>query len=424
MKRLEPILAGLSDYRPDDLPLEQALAIIRAVVTPIEKSETLPLRAALGRVLARGIVSPIDVPGHESSAMDGWAVRGADLGDGQEIRLREVGSAFAGHPFKGRLGPGECVRIMTGAVMPQGADTVVMQEVVHLREGAVVIPPGQRAGSNRRFAGEDIAKGCAALSPGTTITPAAVGLAASLGITEVEVRARPRVAFFSSGDELTMLGEPLGAGQVYDSNRHALWAMLERLGCETRDLGVVGDDPGALEAALREGAAWAEAIVTTGGASEGEADFTRRIAAGLGEVAFWKLAARPGRPFAFGTISASGRDALFFGLPGNPVAAMVCFYRMVRPALLQMTGARNTEPVTVRVKAAEPMRKRIGREEAMRGVITRDASGECVVRLTGAQGSAMMTSVCEANCLVVLARQIGAVAAGDWVDAIVLEGLV
>ena len=424
MKRLASVLSSMPDYRPDSLALEDARRIIHAMVDAVTESESVALREALDRTLAEEVVSSIDVPGHDSSAMDGWALRGSDLGAEHETALREVGVAYAGHPFQGAVGKGECVRIMTGAVMPRGADTVVMQEFVRVHEGQVLVPPGQRTGMNRRFAGEDMAKGQAALPAGTIVTPAAIGLAASLGMTQLSVRRRLRVAFFSSGDELTRLGEPLQPGQVYDSNRHALWALLTRLGCDTRDLGVVRDDPRALERALREGAAWADAVVTTGGASEGEADFTRQIAAGLGEVAFWKLAARPGRPFAFGRIFAGNAGALFFGLPGNPVAAMVCFYRLVRPALLALAGARTLEPLMVRMRAAEPMRMRVGREETLRGIASRDEAGECVVRLTGAQGSAMMNSVCGANCLVVLPREIGEVRLGDWVDVILLEGLV
>jgi len=424
MTRLERILSGIVGYRPDGLPVQQAQQIIRSMVQPVGESERVALRDSLGRVLAEDVVSAIDVPGHESSAMDGWAVRGSDLNDRGETELTEVGAAFAGRPFPGAVRPGECVRIMTGAVMPSGTDTVIMQELVRTRGSVVVIPVGQRSGVNRRFAGEDVAKGQVALRAGALIRPPAIGLAASLGVAQLSVRRKVRVAFFSSGDELTPLGEPLGPGQVYDSNRHALWAMLARLGCETRDLGVVRDDPGLLDTALRDGVAWADAIVTTGGASEGEADFTRQIAAGLGEVAFWKLAFRPGRPFAFGQIGSEEKSALFFGLPGNPVAAMVAFYRLVRPALLAMAGASETDPPMLRVKSLEPMHKRLGREEAVRAVLERGEHGDWGVRLTGPQGSAMVSSMCEANCLVVLPAELSGVSAGDAVEVILLDSLV
>jgi molybdopterin molybdotransferase len=417
MTTLAQALAALADYRPDALRVEQAEQVIRALVQPAEGVEQVALRDALDRVLAGDLVSPFDIPGYDSSAMDGWAVRSKDLRS--ETQLEHVGNAYAGRPFAGELGAGQCVRIMTGALLPRGADTVVMQEAARAAGSAVTIPAGQKAGQNVRLAGEDVAKGSPALRAGTLLRPAQLGMAASLGFAELAVRRRLRVAFFSSGDELTLLGQPLAPGQVYDSNRHALWAMLTRLGCEAVDLGVVRDDPAALEAALKMGASGTDAIVTTGGASEGDADFTRQVAAQLGEVVFWKLALRPGRPLAFGRIE----SALFFGLPGNPVAAMVAFYRLVRPALLTMMGSREPSPPVIRVQALEPMRKRAGRDEYQRGILERNARGELGVRLTGGQGSAMISSMCDANCLVMLPSAVSEVKPGDAVDVVLMDSL-
>jgi molybdopterin molybdotransferase len=422
MKSLEAILRDTPGYAPDGLSLAQARAVMRAFVDLACEEERTPLRAALGRVLAQDVVSPLDVPGEPSSAMDGWALRSQDLGEAG-AQLTEIGKSFAGRPFEGELAAGQCVRIMTGGVIPAGADTVVMQESVRVEGGKVVIPPGQKAGQNCRAAGEDVRKGQVTLRAGALIGPAAVGLAASLGHVELPVRRRLRVAFFSSGDELTLLGETLGVGQVYDSNRHALWAMLTRLGCETIDLGVVRDDPQALERALKEGAARADAIVTTGGAADGEADFTKRIAAGLGEVAFWNLAVRPGRPFAFGRIDSGERHAVFFGLPGSPVAVMVAFYRLVQPALRLMMGRDDAEPPSFKARALEPIKKRAGREEYQRGVLIRGPDGGMGVRLTGEQGSGMVSSMVEADCLIALPAEASAVKAGDWVEVILIDSI-
>jgi molybdopterin molybdotransferase len=428
MRPLAEILSATPGYKPDGLSLAQARTVMRAFVDLACPEERVPLRAALGRVLAEAVLAGFDVPDHPVSAMDGWAIRSKDLQPGGETPLAEIGTSFAGHPFAGDVGAGQCVRIMTGAVVPAGADTVVMQEEVRSSDAKVVIPAGQKAGQNCRPAGEDMKKGQVALREGSLLTPAAIGVAASLGFGTLTVRRRLRVAFFSSGDELTVLGEPLSAGQVYDSNRHTLWAMLTRLNVETIDLGVVRDDPEALERALREGAARADAIVTTGGAAEGEADFTRRIAAGLGEVAFWKLALRPGRPFAFGRIDSgridSGeRHAVFFGLPGNPVAAIVGFYRLVQPTLKLMMGLDDAEPPTFKAHALEPMKKRVGREEYQRGVLLRAPDGSWCVRLAGAQGSANVVSMAEANCLIALPAELGEVKAGDWVDVMLMESI-
>jgi molybdopterin molybdotransferase len=355
--------------------------------------------------------------------MDGYAVRNDDLGAGGPVTLTEIGTAYAGREFTGEVRPGECVRVMTGAVMPRGTDTVVIQEIAKIDGRRVTLPAGQEPGQNRRLAGEDLEKGRPALRAGRLLRPADLGLVASLGIGEVSVRRKLKVAFFSTGDELVSVGKKLKAGEIYDSNRYTLWGMLVRLGCEVTDLGVVRDDPKKLEAAFRKAAAGADAIVTSGGVSVGEADFTKPMMAKLGEVVFWKIAMRPGRPMAFGRIRSRGKSAYLFGLPGNPVAVMVTFYHFVRGALLHMTGRSDTDLPLLRAKSQAALRKKPGRTEYQRGILELE-NGEWCVRPTGAQGSGILRSMSEANCFVVLGHEQGGVAAGDYVDVMLMDGLV
>jgi molybdopterin molybdotransferase len=426
MSTLNDIISCMSDYDPDALPVARANEVIRSFVTPITGVETQPVREALGRVLAEDIISPINVPSHDNSAMDGYAVRSADLSPDAPTTLTEVGIAFAGKEYQGKVGPGACVRIMTGAVMPAGTDAVVIQEIVQVDGKRVTVPPGQAPGQHRRLAGEDLQKGKPALKAGALIRPAELGLIASLGIGEVSVRRRLKVAFFSTGDELRSITEKLGPGEVYDSNRYTLYGMLTRLGCDVIDMGVVRDDPVLLEAAFSKAAALADAVVTSGGVSVGEADFTRQMMARLGDVVFWKIAMRPGRPMAFGRIQVpgtTGKSAYLFGLPGNPVAVMVTFYHFVRGALLHMMGRSDTDLPLVRVKSQTAIRKKPGRTEYQRGVLEQ-TGGEWTVRLTGAQGSGILRSMSEANCFVVLHHEQGSVEAGDPVDVMLMDGLV
>ena len=423
MNALEEAISCVSGYDPNALPVAKANEVIRSFIRPVSGVEKLPVRSALGRVLAKDIVSPIDVPSHDNSAMDGYAVRGTDLSPESPVTLTEVGAAFAGKTFDAAVGPGQCVRVMTGAVMPPGTDTVVIQEIVKVDGKRVTVPAGQESGQNRRLAGEDLARDKPALEAGRLLRPADLGLVASLGIGEVSVRRKLKVAFFSTGDELVSVGKKLKAGEVYDSNRYTLWGMLERLGCEVVDLGVVRDDPKKLEAAFRKAAAGADAVVTSGGVSVGEADFTKQMMAKLGEVAFWKIAMRPGRPMAFGRIRSRGKSSYLFGLPGNPVAVMVTFYHFVRGALLYMAGRSDTDLPLLRAKSETAMRKKAGRTEYQRGILELK-NGEWTVRLTGAQGSGILRSMSEANCFVVLGHEQGSVAAGDYVDVMVMDGLV
>jgi molybdopterin molybdotransferase len=430
MSTLEAIVGCMSDYDPNALPVARANEVIRSFVAPITGTEMLAVRIALDRVLAEDIVSPIDVPSHDNSAMDGYAVRAGDLAPDAPTVLEEIGVALAGKPFRGEVRTGQCVRIMTGAVMPEGTDTVVVQEVTKAEGTRITVPLGQERGQNRRLAGEDLQKGKPALKSGTLIRPAELGMIASLGIGEVKVKRRLRVAFFSTGDELKSIddgtravGQPLAAGEVYDSNRYTLHGVLTRLGCEIIDMGVVRDDPALLEAAFRKAAASADAVITSGGVSVGEADYTKQMMAKLGEVVFWTIAMRPGRPMAFGRIATDGKAAYLFGLPGNPVAVMVTFYHFVRGALLTMMGRNDTDLPLVRVKSQTAIRKKPGRTEYQRGILE-NKNGEWTVRLTGAQGSGILRSMSEANCFVVLGHEQGAVKPGDPVDVMLMDGLV
>ena len=391
-----------------------------AEITPVVGHEFVPVRSALGRILAADIIAPHDVPAHDNSAMDGYAIRFDSLAVNVETRLAVVGTAFAGNAFSGLVGNGQAVRIMTGAVLPAGADTVVVQEVTRLEEGVVVVPAGPRAGQNTRRAGEDLARGAVALAAGKKIGPAELGLIASLGIAEVGVKRRLRVAFFSTGDELASLGTPLAPGQIYDSNRYTLHGLLSRLGADIIDLGVVPDQPEALEAALSEAATVADAIITTGGVSVGEADFIKEILARIGEVHFWKLNIKPGRPMAFGKVG----NAWLFGLPGNPVAVMVSYTQFALDALLRLSGL---DPVPERplltVKAANAIKKQPGRREYLRGTIAA-VDGKFAVKTTGNQGSGVLRSMSEANCFVVLPEQCAGAQAGDEVTVQLFDGLI
>ena len=427
---LQEIASCVSGYDPNALPVAQAQEFIARLVPHVQTVEMLPIRSALGRVLARDIVSTINVPANDNSAMDGYALRGADLSPDAETVLQSAGTGFAGQQFDGNVGARQCVRIMTGAVMPAGLDTVVPQEFVKLEGDTVRVPPGiVQTGENRRFAGEDLALGEAALTAGRLLRPADLGLLASLGQAEVPVWRRLRVAFFSTGDELRSVGEPLDAGCVYDSNRYTLWGMLQRLNVELLDLGVVRDDPAALEATFRRAAASADAVITSGGVSVGEADHTKRVMASLGDVLFWRIAMRPGRPMAIGRIHSgvgnSGHDAILFGLPGNPVAVMVTFYAFVRNALLAMSGAADEPLPMLRAASVAAIRKKPGRTEYQRGIVTRAADGGgWQVEITGLQGSGILRSMSRANGLVVLHHAQGNIAAGDLVDVLPFDGLV
>jgi molybdopterin molybdotransferase len=419
-----PTLRELScadDYDPNSMPVPKAREVIAKFLSPIATVERVAVRAALGRVLAADVISPLDVPSHDNSAMDGYALRFADLKPDASVTLKVAGSSFAGVPYQAAIKAGEAVRIMTGGVVPAGADTIVMQEHVEAKDGQVSVGGGHKKGQNLRKAGEDLQRGQPALRQGQPIRPAETGLIASLGIAEVSVYRRLRVAFFSTGDELVSIGLPLGEGQIYDSNRYTIHGMLTRLGCEVIDMGVVRDDPALLEAAFREAAAVADVVITSGGVSVGEADFVKDLLNKLGEVVFWKIAMKPGRPLAYGKIG----NAHFFGLPGNPVSVMVTFYQFVRDALLKLSGRDPIEPLpTFRVPCTSTLKKAPGRTEFQRGVLSRDSNGTLSVRVTGEQGSGILRSMSEANCFIILPTEQGNVTPGTLVEVQVMEGVI
>jgi len=397
------------DSEPGVLGVHQARERILAALPPLQGEERVALRAGLGRVLAREVISPLDVPGHDNSAMDGYALDGSQLPESGFLDLEVIATLPAGGRFDGVCSAGQCVRIMTGAPIPEGTDTVVMQEhVLRLEDGRVRIGTGERRGQNVRRAGEDIAAGRAVLQAGKQLTPADLGILASIGIAEVSVRRRVRVAFFSTGDELRGIGEPLQEGEVYDSNRYSLYGMLHRLDAEILDMGVVRDEPAALREAFDSAASRADVVITSGGVSVGEADYTKAILEEMGEMNFWKIAMKPGRPLTFGRLG----NALFFGLPGNPVAVMVTFYQFVLPALQQLLTGQPWKPFVLRATLKSPLRKRPGRYEFMRGILAQQEDGSLVVESVGQQGSGILTSMSRGNCFILLDEEQGDLAAG------------
>ena len=419
---LQAIAERLQGYDPQALSARHVNAFLAELVQPVRETESVSPMQALDRILAEDVVSPISVPPHDNSAMDGFAFRGSEMQAGQSTPLRVVGTALAGKAWAGTCGAGESVRIMTGAIMPAGLDTVAPQELVQVDGEQIVIPAGLlHTGDNRRLLGEDLMAGRPALSAGTRLTPAACGLIASLGLPQVKVWRRPRVAYFSTGDEILSLGEPPREGAVYDSNRYTVFGLLTRLGCEVIDLGVVQDRPDLLEAAFREAAAQADAIITSGGVSVGEADHTKAMMKKLGDVAFWRIAMRPGRPMAVGRLTEGGHACLLFGLPGNPVAVMVTFAAFVRPALQKLMGWNAPPQPMLRARSTETLRKKPGRTEYQRGIVEHRDS-ELWVRLTGNQGSGVLSSMVQANGLIVLGHTQGDVQPGDWVDVMMFDG--
>jgi molybdopterin molybdotransferase len=435
MTRIEEIAAQLAGYDPKALGVDGVQAFLARLVQPaaVSDQEEAALFDALDRVLAQDIISPFSVPPHDNSAMDGFAFDGGllEAAGVETIELRAIGTALAGAAWRGIVGPGEAVKIMTGAVMPAGLDTVIPQEFCEI-EGERVRFPAKvlRRGDNRRLMGEDLRQGEPALTRGDRLTPAALGMAGSLGLARVPVLRRLRVAYFSTGDEILSVGEAPREGAVYDSNRYTVFGLLKRMGCEVIDLGLVRDDPAALEATLQRAANEADAIITSGGVSVGEADHTRAVMQRLGDMAFWRVAMRPGRPMAVGLISrnqdASRHPAVLFGLPGNPVAVMVTFLAFVRPALLRLMGCNEASaapPPLLRATSTMAIRKKAGRTEYQRGFVQMVPGQLPEVRLAGNQGSGVLSSMVQANGLVVLHHAQGSVAPGDEVDVMVFEGV-
>ena len=420
-KSLAEIAANLQGYDPQSLPANEVLNFLGQLVTPITALEDVPVFEALNRVIGADVISPINVPPHDNSAMDGYAFNGIQLQPQQPLTLKVVGTALAGKAWQGSVMTDECVKIMTGAIMPNGLDTVVPQELCRVTADRIEISAGLlSAGDNRRLCGEDLKMDSPALKKGAWVTPAAVGLLASLGLPKVQVVRRLKVAYFSTGDEILSLGDAPREGAVYDSNRYTVFGMLQELGCEMIDMGVVRDDPVLLEAAFSKAAQVADAVITSGGVSVGEADFTKAMMKKLGDVVFWKIAMRPGRPMAIGRLTHEDRSCVLFGLPGNPVAVMVTFLAFVKPALLQMMGVTDSPRPMARAKSQEVLRKKPGRTEYQRGIATRNEQGDLQVKTTGNQGSGVLSSMVQANCLIVLSHAQSTAQVGDWVDVLML----
>jgi molybdopterin molybdotransferase len=411
----------LDDYDPNSMAVVQARKYIKEFLKPVTTRESVPLRSSLGRVLAEDIHSPCNVPNHNNSAMDGYAFNADDMASSGETSLKVIGTAFAGKAYEGSIKKGQCVRIMTGAVMPEGADTVVVQERVSVEGDNIRFTDGPKRGMNMRYAGEDLKQGQVVLPDGHLMRAADLGLIASLGIGEVKVYRKLRVAFFSTGDELASIGQELQAGQVYDSNRYTLYGMLTSLGVEVIDMGVVRDEPELLEQALIEASSSADVILTSGGVSVGEADFMKQLLEKLGQVVFWKIAMKPGRPLAYGKVG----NAHYFGLPGNPVSVMVTFYQFVREALLVLMGQPAPAPSPLlKAICTGSIKKLPGRTEFQRGTLYLDQDGDWKVRPTGNQGSGILRSMSEANCFIVLDENVGNIEAGMPVQVQILEGVI
>ncbi len=406
----------MDDYDPSAMSVEQARSYIKQFLAPISETETLPVRELLGRTIAENIISPCHVPNHNNSAMDGYAYQ---FSEGVKI-IKIIGTAFAGKPFVGKINAGECIKIMTGAVVPEDVDTVVMQEKTVKKSDCITLLDTPKQGANVRLAGEDLHLGQTVLSKGHVIQPADLGLIASLGVSKVSCYRKLKVAFFSTGDELISVGKPLKEGEIYDSNRYTLFGMLSKLGVRITDLGVVPDDPKLLEKTLLNAANTHDVVITSGGVSVGEADHMKMLLSKHGEILFWKINMKPGRPLAYGKIG----NAHYFGLPGNPVSAMVTFYQFVRNALLLLSGSEPEPQPLFKVVCTAPIKKATGRTEFQRGILYTEADGTWKVKPTGNQGSGILSSMSAANCFILLNESIGNCEAGMIVDVQLLKGIV
>lgn len=393
------------------LSIDDALDRIKAAINPVNSTEKTALKDALGRVLAESVYSPINIPHDRNAAMDGYAFASRDIADGQTFTLTLAGVSWAGRPFQGQLRPGQCVRIFTGAVVPEQADSVIMQEHVQAQGQTIHFPAGTRAQQNIRKIGEDVKQGACLIAEPKKLTVVDLGLLASAGIDQVAVKRQLKIAYFSTGDELTSLGRPLESGKIYDSNRIMLSGLLSDPNYSVVDLGVIPDNKQLLEDSFIEASLNYDVIITTGGASVGEADYVKEILQSCGEVNFWKIAIKPGKPLAFGRIG----QCYFFGLPGNPVAVVVTFQQIVAPALRQLSGAPFPKPLRFTATCTCALKKSPGRQEYQRGILSQDEHGEFFVVSAGQQGSHILSSMSQSDCYIVLPEECKGVQAGDKV---------
>jgi len=390
------------------LPVAEAEQLIAARVDPVSGRQSVPLREALGRVLATQIVAPVNLPPFDNSAVDGYAVRGEEIDSARERRLVIVDRVAAGRAAAHAVKSGEAVRIFTGAPMPAGADTVFMQEDCRIDGTHVIVPPGLSRGANRRLAGEDIRTGAVALPAGRRLSAQDIALAAALGLTAIEARRRVRVALFSTGDEITEPGSPLVGAALYDSNRYLLAAAVARFGAAVTDLGILRDEPQALARAMATAATDHDLVLTSGGVSTGEADYVRSAVESIGRIVFWRVAIKPGRPVAMGVIPGgeTGEAAAFVGLPGNPVAVFVTFVRVVRPLLLRLAGALPEPLVALPARAAFSYKKRKGRREYVRVALRTGPDGMINAVKHPQEGSGVLTSLTETDGLAELGEDV------------------
>ena len=411
----------IDDYDPNSMPVAQARLFIKQFLSPVMEAEILPIRETIGRILATDISSPANVPNYDNSAMDGYAFNAEAIHMETPTALIIIGTVFAGKSFDHKVQRGECVRIMTGGMMPSGTDTVIMQESVKLEGDNITFTVAPKGKVNVRYAGEDLKLGQTVLTAGHMMRAADLGLMASLGIGQVRVYRKLKVAFFSTGDELAGVGEAIKIGQVYDSNRYTLYGMLNDIGVTVIDMGAIADKPELLEQTLLAASKQADVVITSGGVSVGEADYMKLLLAKHGQVVFWKIAMKPGRPLAYGKIG----NAHYFGLPGNPVAVMVTFYQFVREAMLVLMGQPNPAALPIfNVICTEKIKKKTGRTEFQRGILFSDPDGTWKVKPTGAQGSAILSSMSLANCFIVLDETVANLEAGEVVQVQVLTGII
>ena len=407
------MLAGL-------LTLEQARQKMLDSITPITDIVTVLTMNSFGYVLAEDILSPVNVPNYKNSAMDGYAVKAADLPTAESKTFKLVGISWAGKPYQGTINANECIRIMTGAKVPDDVDTVIMQEHIEKSDDNIIIASGHKAEQNVRYAGEDIKKGALVLSKGKVINAAEMGLIASLGFPEVKVLRKLKVSFFSTGDELKGVGETLEDGQIFDSNRYTIFGMLQKLNVEINDMGVIPDDRGKIEAAFLEAAEKSDVIITSGGVSVGDADYVKETLEKLGEINFWKLAMKPGKPLAFGKVN----SAMFLGLPGNPVSVMATYYQLGLPAIHQLSGNQNYSQVIAKARVIEPLYKRPGRLDFQRAIFSYDDTGALVVKGVGMQASHILSGMSLANCFAIIPAESGTVNPGSVIEIQPFEGLI